>query len=315
MRVGVLIPSRDLFARGGKPPDPGLALAYAEAAEALGLDSVWLGDSLTSRPRLEPLAFLAAVAARTSRVRVGTAVLLPALRPPLPLAHTVGTVDYVSRGRLVLAMGVGGANQPDLMEEWKAAGVPPKQRASRLEETIEILRKLWTGRPVSHNGRYFQFGPVTVRPLPWNGHVPLLLGCHARTDSERQLRRAARLADGIISIGATPDQYRTIRERVWQYAREEGRDPTPFEAAYYVTVTLGADAASAEAEGHEFLRQYYNVDRWAAPLDFFLRPDAIAGKLQEYRQAGVDTLLVRFASYRPLEQLGLFAREVLPHLA
>ena len=314
VRLGVLLPSRGLFLREGRPPDPGLILAMAELAEAHGFDSVWVGDSLTSKPRLEPLSVLAAVATRTHRVRLGTAVLLPALRPPVPLAHSIGTVDYLSRGRLVLGMGVGGAFTADMEREWWAAGVNPDERMGRLEETIDVLHQLWTGEEVAFKGKYFSFGPDTVRPLPVNGRIPILLACHSHTGSERQLRRAARVGDGIISITASPTAYKDLRERVWRYGIEAGRDPTGWEAAFYTTVNIGIDPGVAEAEAQDFLMKYYRVNHWGAQWGPFGHADVVAKRLKEYVAAGATTLIVRFASYRPLQQLDIFANEVLPQI-
>ena len=108
-KLGVLLPTRGLLLADPAPGSARLVLDMAQRAEEAGLDSVWVGDSLTAKPRLEPLAVLSAVAARTSRVRLGTAVLLAALRHPVLLAQTFATVDLISEGRLVIAAGVGGA--------------------------------------------------------------------------------------------------------------------------------------------------------------------------------------------------------------
>src|SRR5215510_2372869 len=124
--VGILLPTRESVMSGRPAVAPMLTLA--ERAEALGFSSVWVGDSLTARPRHEPLTLLAAVAARTRRVALGTAVLLPALRHPLVFAHLVATVDRVSAGRLILGVGIAG-DTPATRKEFEAAGVPFHQRA------------------------------------------------------------------------------------------------------------------------------------------------------------------------------------------
>ncbi|MCH8298329.1 MAG: LLM class flavin-dependent oxidoreductase, partial [Chloroflexi bacterium] len=113
VKLGILLPTRGLLLRGEQPPNMDRIIALAEAVEQGGLDSVWVGDSLVAKPRMEPLAVLAALAARTSRVRLGTAVLLPALRHPVLLAQTLATVDLISGGRLVIGAGVGGAFNDD----------------------------------------------------------------------------------------------------------------------------------------------------------------------------------------------------------
>src|SRR5262249_1735945 len=139
IEAGILLPTRESVMSGR--PAVGPMLTMGERAGALGFASVWVGDSLTARPRHEPLTLLAAVAARTRRVALGTAVLLPALRHPLVLAHLVATVDRVSEGRLVLGVGIAG-DTPATRQEFEAAGVPFHQRAGRCVEALHIGRPL-----------------------------------------------------------------------------------------------------------------------------------------------------------------------------
>ncbi|MEE3247667.1 MAG: LLM class flavin-dependent oxidoreductase, partial [Chloroflexota bacterium] len=140
VKLGILLPTRGLLLRDQQPPNIDRLIGLAETVEEAGLDGVWVGDSLVAKPRMEPLAVLGALAARTSRVRLGTAVLLPALRQPVLLAQTLATVELISGGRLVIGAGVGGAFNDDQKREWEAAGVPSKGRGKRFEETIEILQ-------------------------------------------------------------------------------------------------------------------------------------------------------------------------------
>ena len=114
VEFGVVLPTRELVMSGR--PDTASMLTIAERAEAAGLDSVWVGDSLTARPRHEPLTLLAAVAARTRRVRLGPAVLLPALRNPIVLAHGLATLDRIAEGRLILGLGIA-ADNPAIRRE------------------------------------------------------------------------------------------------------------------------------------------------------------------------------------------------------
>ena len=146
------MPTRHLLMAGDAPSNIEPVLSMAETAERAGLDSVWVGDSLTAKPRLEPLTTLSAVALRTHRVRLGTAVLLAALRQPVGLAHALGTLDLISGGRLVVGAGVGGAFNDAQRQEWRNAGVDPSRRASRFEETVEVARRLTGGESVSHHG-------------------------------------------------------------------------------------------------------------------------------------------------------------------
>src|SRR6202795_5335396 len=141
VEFGVLLPTREAIMSGR--PETGPLLTMAERAEAAGFDSVWIGDSITARPRHEPLTLLAHVAARTRRVRLGTGVLLPALRSPVVLAHVVGTLDRVAEGRVILGVGIA-ADAPAIRKEFAAVGVPFERRVGRFLETIEICRALWS---------------------------------------------------------------------------------------------------------------------------------------------------------------------------
>src|SRR5262245_30620936 len=120
-RLGYLLPTRERVMSGEPQARPLLALA--ERAAGLGFDSIWVGDSVLARPRHEPITLLAAVAARVPRVELGTAVLLPALRNPVMLAHQVATLDQISEGRLILGVGIA-SDVPNIRAEFTAAGVP-----------------------------------------------------------------------------------------------------------------------------------------------------------------------------------------------
>ena len=315
-KVGVLLGTRGLVMRAqreGKPVDPSALLRMAEEAEAGGVDSVWVGDSLVSKPRLEPVATLAALAARTSRVRLGTAVLLPALRHPVNLAHSLATVDILSQGRLVVAAGAGGAFTPDQREDWYAAGVTPESRTGRLTEMVQILKRLWSEERVSFEGKHFHLDEVTLHPRPArSGGVPILLACHHRTGADAQYRRAARYADGIIGITDAPEEYAQVVRRVEEMAMEEGRDPEALERAFYLTVNIDGDAGAAAAEARDFLMQYYRVEHWGDRWGPWGGPEAVAASMAEYARAGARHLVVRFASWDQPAQLHRFLQEALP---
>ena len=313
VKLGVLLPTRGLLLADPTPGDAALVLDMAEMAEQAGLDSVWVGDSLTAKPRLEPLATLAAVAARTRRVRLGTAVLLAALRHPVLLAQTFATIDVISQGRLVIAAGVGGAFNEAQTREWQAAGIDPKGRATRLEELVEIVRGLGAGEPIDHSGKHFDLGQVKMQPQPvQKGGVPILLACHWRAGKQAQFQRAARLADGLISISDTPEEYGQLVRHVRGLAAELGRDPEAFEATMYLTVNLDPVTAQAEAGAREFLMGYYGADIWGDRWGPFGGPQQVSQRISEYAEAGAQTIIVRFASLEPQKQMDIFLNQVAP---
>ena len=313
VRLGVLLPTRGLLLGDGTPSGAELVVRLARQAEAAGLDSVWVGDSLTAKPRLEPLATLAAVAASTQRVRLGTAVLLAALRHPVLLAQTVATVDLISRGRLVLGAGVGGAFNDEQRREWRAAGVLPGRRASRLEEVVQIVRQLGSGGPVTFSGKHFTLDGVVMEPKPVQpGGVPILLASHWRAQQEAQMERAARLGNGLMSISDTPEEYSQLVQRVRAIAADLGRDLDSFETAFYLTVNLGHDVSKAEAEAGEFMMRYYGANIWGTRWGPFGEPGRVEERMAEYVEAGAQTLVVRFASFEPERQLETFLDRVAP---
>ena len=296
---------------GGRPENADRILSMAEAAEGAGLDSVWVGDSLTAKPRLEPITTLAAVAARTQRVRLGTAVLLAALRHPVLLAQAVATLDVISRGRAVLAMGVGGAFIDAQQREWRAAGTVPSQRTGRLEELVSVVRQLGAGETVTQQGRHFDLDSVSMEPLPVQpSGVPILMACHWRAGKEAQFKRAARLGDGFISISDTPEEYALVAEKVRMYAGEEGRDFDQMESVFYMTVNLNRDRAAAVEDAEKYLLKYYGANIWGDRWGPFGPPEETVKRIDEYVTAGAGTVIVRFASFDQEAQLDTFLDKV-----
>lgn len=316
-RLGFLLPTRGLLLAEERPQSADRIIQLACRAEEAGLDSVWVGDSLTAKPRLEPLSVLAAVASRTDRVRLGTSVLLMALRHPVLLAQTLGTVDLISRGRLMIAAGVGGAFNEEQEAEWRNAGVSARRRAGRLEEMVQIIKGLNRGETVDFTGHHFDLDSVTVKPWPVqpNG-VPIYLACHWRSRArDAQINRAAALADGVMSISDTPEEHALVIEAVKSRAAELGRDPESLETVMYLTVNMDTDLAKAEAESERYLLGYYGAEIWGDRWGPFGDPERVKERVAEYFEAGADTVIVRFASFEPEQQLSAFLEQVAPEFA
>ena len=258
MKLGILLPTRRLVMEGGTPEAFRQVLDLAQTAERAGLDSVWVGDSLTAKPRLEPLTTLTAVASHTERVRLGTAVLLAALRHPVHLAHQAATLDFISGGRLVLGAGVGGAFNEAQQTEWENAGVDSKTRATRFEEVVQLVRALTTGKPVTFSGEHFVLEDVQIAPAsPQENGVPFLVAAHWRSGRERQFERVARLGSGVVSISDYPDEYAKVVSRVQHHATKLDRAQDDLERSFYMTVNIGSDVNSCSEEADRFLNLYY----------------------------------------------------------
>ena len=310
VEFGVLIPTREAIMSGR--PETAPLLTMAERAEAAGFDSVWVGDSLTARPRHEPLTLLAAIAARTRRVRLGTAVLLPALRNPVVLAHIVGTLDRVAEGRVILGMGIA-ADAPPIRREFAAAGVPWERRVGRFLETLQICRALWSRDHVSFSGKHFTLEDVTMEPKPHRpGGPPIWIGGSGPTG----LREAANF-DAWFPTGPNVEFFAEHFPRIQAAARAAGRDAGAVIGAVYVTIALDPNAATAEQRLNTFLETYY-----AAPASALrARQACYAGPiegcgdwLQRWINAGTSHLMIRFAGGDQLAQVDEAAKRLLPRL-
>ena len=278
--------------------DANLLIAMAERAEELGFDSVWVGDSLFNRPRFDPLTMLAAVAARTSRVEVGTAVLIASQRHPLLLAQAVASLDRIAGGRVVLGVGAGW-----IPMEFEALGVPFDQREGRLRDTIAICRALWSDPAQPVTSRYWDLPAVDVLPKPVRpGGPPIWVGGFG----PKALRSAGRLFDGWMPLPVTPERFAEGWATVRAHAEEAGRDPDDIEPSAYLTINLTDDLAAGEAESAAYAEAYYGlpfeVMRQGQPY-FIGDEKACAAWLQGYIDAGVRHLLLRFATLDPLPQL------------
>ena len=290
-RIGYLLPTRERVMTGQHETAPLLALA--ERAEALGFDSIWIGDSVTARPRHDPMTLMAAVAARTSRVEIGTAVLLPALRNPVLLAHQWATLDRISEGRVIL--GIGSASDvPNIRDEFEACGVPWEQRLGRMMEAMRLCRALWSGEPVTWEGRWRLKGQ-TVGPTP---HRPGGPPIWAAGSSEAAIARIGRHFDGWFPNGAEPALYARTLSAMRDAARAAGRDPAAITGAAYLTLAIDEDAARAEARLDGFLAHYYGQrpDALRKRQVCFAGPAAAARDwLSAYAAAGVQHMCLRFA--------------------
>jgi probable F420-dependent oxidoreductase len=291
VRLGYLLPTRENVMQGR--PEAAPLLALAERAEDLGYDSIWVGDSITARPRHEPLTLLSAVAARTRRAELGTAVLLPALRNPVVLAHGVATLDQISEGRFILGVGIA-SDVPNIRAEFVACGVPFEKRVGRMLEGLRLCRELWSGKPVSWKGRWVvenaTLGPAPHRP----GGPPIWIGGMVRAS----LERVGKLYDGWFPNAPDPERWRTQWGEIHQIAREAGRDPALLTGAVYLTLAIDDDTARAEARMNEFMQTYYGqpaAAMRARQANYAGPAEGAAEFLAGFSRAGATHLVLRFA--------------------
>ena len=323
VRFGISLPNRAVLF--GYPWE--VLRETAERAEASGcFDSVWVGDNFLSKPRLEAIVALSALASATRRMKLGTVCLASfPLRDPLLLAIQWASLDVISGGRTILTVCLGASAKagPQFAAELVAMGVPSRERVPRLEEGIELLRGFWGAEPVTFEGEIYQYDNVDPLPKPVQARVPILLAVNPPPDAdpaveERALRRVARLADGWQTDGTPPAVFRECWTRIREYAAEEGRADLVTEATLHLMVNINDDADAAYRESVEFLDKYYGVgavssefiESWLA----FGPPEAVAAKIATFIEAGCTTPILRFTSPHQLEQLERCVGDVMPML-
>ena len=318
MRLGVLLPHRAVVLQSARRPPVEECWAVARMCDEAGMD-LWVGDSVVAKPRLEPLTTLAYLAAITTRSRLGTAILLPALRQPTVLAHALSNIDQLSRGRLTLGLGVGWG-LPEIAREWEACGREHKRRAKDLEEHIVVWRKLWSGEPVTHEGNGFRLTGHTIGPLPWSeAGPPILITAGNRGEIiPAQIDRVGRLGDGVVTTYLTDEDCRKLRALCDEALARHGRARPGFPLCVYTTVRIEQDAAKAEALTRDFLQQYYGGGGGGANLKGMMGlgpAPAVVETFKRYEEAGVTDLCVRFAGTDQLSQLDQFIQHVTPAFA
>lgn len=326
VKVGILLPTREAAVAGDYSVAPLLDLA--QRAEDLGFDSVWAGDSLLARPRLDPLIVLAACATVTRHVALGTAALTAALRPPLIGANMLTSLDHVAPGRLRVGVGAG-FPVPETEREFSAVGVPPAGRSARLDETVRLWKQAWSaeaggrgGEPCAGNdGRTAFHGAIwdvdgldrLPRPaVPGGPRVWLAAG-----GGPAVLDRVAGLYDGWLPFLPDPARYQWAWDRVMRLAAAAGRLPSAIEPGLYATVYLDAKSARGEARLEEYVRGYYGRSlEFMSAIQAFCHgtPQHCANWLAGFIAAGARHLVLRVGSLNPGRQLDLISDELLPAL-
>ncbi|WP_208027071.1 LLM class F420-dependent oxidoreductase [Rhabdothermincola sediminis] len=232
---------------------PAYWLETVREADRLGYESAWLPEHLVfpvemrgqlvpgeehppvppSTPVYEPGAYLSFVAAQTTRIRLGTFVYLLGIRHPFVGARAFATLDVLSGGRAEVGVGAGW-----MTTEWEAVGLDPATRGRRLDEAIEVCKRLWTEEVIEHHGEFFDFAPVMFEPKPvQHPHPPIVVG----GESDRALRRAARLGDGWIGMSHTPESVVPQVRKLRAFEEEYGRADRPVQVTVMGAVRDPAD--------------------------------------------------------------------------
>jgi probable F420-dependent oxidoreductase len=315
LRIGVqTIHRRTEPADGPWLPTIDEMCTLVELVDRGGYDSLWVGDHISFPLSIfDPLLQLAQAAVVSRRLQVGTAVYLLPLRHPTPVAKQVSTLDHLTEGRFIFGVGVGG----EFPKEYEACGVPIAERGARLSESLTVLRKLWSGEPASHAGRFFQFEGVMMQPPPRQAGGPPIW-CGGRSDAA--LRRIGGLTDGWMSYVVTPDMFRQGLEKIGAAARASGRSfDRGFGTAHLLFTRVDDTYEKALDAATVSLSRRYAMDfRKAAQRYCALGPAAqVVESIRRFHEAGARHVILDFVG--PYEErfaeIERFACEALPLLA
>lgn len=255
--------------------------------EDLGYDSLWVGGHVAA-PNESPevMMQLARLAALSKRARLGTAILLLPLYQPAIIAKQVADIDRRCGGRITLGVGVGG----EFEQEFRACGVPVKERGRRTDEAIPLIRRLWSAEVISHTGIFYPMNDVRIHPAPiQKGGPPIIVAGR----QEAAMRRAARLGDGWMPYLYSPRRYAESVSRIRAFADEAMRDLTEFQWMEYLFTNVQDDSDHARSETIKYLGGTYNqdfgslVDRVAAAGT----PQQVAARVQEFVDAGARHII------------------------
>jgi alkanesulfonate monooxygenase SsuD/methylene tetrahydromethanopterin reductase-like flavin-dependent oxidoreductase (luciferase family) len=282
--------------------------------DRLGFDSLWCGDHISFPvPILDPLLQLAQAAVVSRRLLLGTSVLLLPLRHPTPVAKQAITLDHLTEGRFILGVGVGG----EFPNEYAACDVPHNERGARLAEGVTVLRKFFSGEPVSHHGKFYgPFQDVPMRPPPRQPGGPPIWFAGRK---EAALRRIGRLGDGYLSYVITPEMYRDALQTIDQAAIQAGRETINFGTGHLLFTRLDNTYEEALDRATETLSVRYAMDfRKAAQRYCALgTPQMVAQRIRDFHAAGVRHIALDLLGpyEQKSDQMEWFAREALPLLA
>ena len=326
MRFGVALPTYSF-------PDLDYAKAarirtFAQRAEALGYESLWVIEHLLTARGLYGTAWLAPLEAAsfaagcTTRIKIATGILIAALRNPVFLAKEIASLEFLSGGRFELGIGVGWDAQ-----EFQVAGVPLNERGRRTDEMLGIFEKLWTGQPVTHHGRYYSFDDVQIDPpLPQQPFLWVAGGSKIKTDMSPDpetmapsvLERICRRADGWLAraAGSTDSviaDWALIRRRLGELGR--ATDSVTFGHVNFAHIVPTDNDDVALAEQRPLLERIMGTHRSFEHLQtcYFLgSPRRLRERIAELRDAGLEFLMLSAFDY-DVEQLDLWEDEIIRH--
>ena len=289
------------------PIDMPLIEKWSKRAEALGFESLWTQEAITGGvPILEPVTLLSYLAAITENVRLGTSVIVAPLRNPIQLAKSLGSLDHLSKGRLIAGLGLGG--NTDSMAPF---GISAEKRVRRFTEVIGVMKALWTQPEAHFQGEFWQLDGLKMEPKPLQKpHPPIWLGAR----HSNALRRAARHGDGWMGAGSsTTESFVTGVDQTKMYLEEAGRDPGSFTISKRVYVAVDNDEDRAEGRLKEWFGKRYGNAAMASQVAVWGSTAKVTEELAKITGAGAEMVLLNPA-FDDMEHLDALAEEVIQHI-
>lgn len=322
--IGLSLPNRGILFGAISVEEMFELAEFADRSEYF--DSVWVGDGLIAKARLEAVASLSAISARTRRVKLGVCCLATfPLRQPVMFAAQWASLDVLSGGRSLLAVCLGASTERsggNVAAELAATGVTGRQRVPRLEEGIALVRALWRG-PTAWDGEFWSFPEISLEPKPIQDPCPIWIASNpdpARMPERRYraaIERVGRLADGWQSAVITPEEFGRKWAEIREAADSAGRNAATLTSSAHLMINLNEDGAAARAEGKRFLDTYYSMDcsdemldRWGA----FGSAEQVLDRIGQYLDRGLDIPIIRFASFDQPGQMERAEHTLLPAL-
>ena len=300
------------FTRYPELPDPRALMDYGVWVEQLGFESLWVWDHILLGtdphfPIVDSLTMLTAVAARTSRIKLGTGVLVLPLRNPLLLAKQLATLDLLAEGRLVLGMASGWYKR-----EFDAVGVPFDQRGKIMDRNLDIMTRLWTEAEVTE-----EIGPYNMRqsvmfPKPASKPRPtILIGGYV----DAVLKRAGQAGDGWLTYFYTPEGFVRSWQKVCDFAKAAGKDPAKLQNGNQLPIMVGPSREAVQEQMMQWLHTEWDFASWSeSTTDSAIMgtPAECVAQLRAHEQVGIQRIVLVPYRYERA-QVETIAREILPH--
>jgi probable F420-dependent oxidoreductase len=283
---------------------------FARSAEALGYDYLGCGEHMMFHgPIGNSLIGLSIAAGATTSIKLMSSVVLLPLYTPMVLAKLTSVLDVTSGGRYHMGIGIGG----EFPKEFEACGIPLRQRASRANEALEVIRRLWTEPNVTFEGRYSRFAGITLSPRPLQEpHPPIWVAGR----KEAAMVRAAKYGDGWLPYMYTPEMLHESVEKVRTLHENAGRASGGVRTGLFIFTSIGADRAAATRQAAHALGRNYAQDfsRIVEKYTLCGTPADCRKRLKEYVDAGAQTVLITWACEPEAvpQNLRSFAEEVAP---